>query len=222
MLFRSKLDPRLAVAGGDAPEAVTGLFDRGSWTEAQAGWAQTVVTGRARLGGIPVGVVAVEVNAVSLHIPADPGMPDSAERTIPQAGQVWFPDSALKTAQAIEEFGLEGLPLFILANWRGFSGGQRDLFEGVLQAGSQIVEMLRTYRRPVTVYLGPGCELRGGAWVVVDSQINPASIEMYADPTAQGAVLEPQGVVEIKFRTPDLLAAMHRLDEKIIALKVRG
>jgi hypothetical protein len=55
-----------------------------------------------------------------------------------QAGQVWFPDSALKTAQAIEEFGLEGLPLFILANWRGFSGGQRDLFEGVLQVGGWV------------------------------------------------------------------------------------
>lgn len=51
-----------------------------------------------------------------------------------QAGQVWFPDSALKTAHAMEEFDREGLPLFILANWRGFSGGQRDLFEGVLQA----------------------------------------------------------------------------------------
>ena len=50
-----------------------------------------------------------------------------------QAGQVWFPDSALKTAQAIEEFDREGLPLVIMANWRGFSGGQRDLFEGVLQ-----------------------------------------------------------------------------------------
>lgn len=50
-----------------------------------------------------------------------------------QAGQVWFPDSALKTAQAIEEFDLEQLPLIIMANWRGFSGGQRDLFEGVLQ-----------------------------------------------------------------------------------------
>ena len=33
----------------------------------------------------------------------------------------------------MEEFDLEGLPLFVLANWRGFSGGQRDLFEGVLQ-----------------------------------------------------------------------------------------
>ena len=47
--------------------------------------------------------------------------------------QVWFPDSAYKTANAMEEFDREGLPLLILANWRGFSGGQRDLFEGVLQ-----------------------------------------------------------------------------------------
>ena len=33
----------------------------------------------------------------------------------------------------MEEFDREQLPLFILANWRGFSGGQRDLFEGILQ-----------------------------------------------------------------------------------------
>ena len=33
----------------------------------------------------------------------------------------------------MEEFDREQLPLIILANWRGFSGGQRDLFEGVLQ-----------------------------------------------------------------------------------------
>ena len=57
----------------------------------------------------------------------------SLPATVPQAGQVWFPDSALKTAQAIEEFDREQLPLVIMANWRGFSGGQRDLFEGVLQ-----------------------------------------------------------------------------------------
>ena len=42
----------------------------------------------------------------------------------------------------------------------------------LLQAGSLIVEALRTYRQPVTVYLPPGAELRGGAWVVVDGQIN--------------------------------------------------
>ena len=73
---------------------------------------------------------------------------------------MWFPDSADKTAQAIEECDLEGLPLFILANWRGFSGGQRDLFDGVLQAGSLIVDRLRTYRHPVFVYIPCNAELR--------------------------------------------------------------
>jgi len=52
--------------------------------------------------------------------------------------QVWFPDSADKTAQSIEEFDREGLPLFILANWRGFAGGQRDLFDGVLQVSQPV------------------------------------------------------------------------------------
>lgn len=91
-----KLDARAAIAGRDTqptPSAgaassswQSGLFDRGSWMEAHAGWARTVVTGRARLGGIPVGVIAVEVNTVMLSLPADPGMPDSSERVIPQVG----------------------------------------------------------------------------------------------------------------------------------------
>jgi acetyl-CoA carboxylase carboxyltransferase component len=44
---------------------------------------------------------------------------------IQQAGQVWFPDSAYKTAQAIQDFNREELPLIIFANWRGFSGGMK-------------------------------------------------------------------------------------------------
>lgn len=44
---------------------------------------------------------------------------------IQQAGQVWFPDSAYKTAQAIRDFSREKLPLIIFANWRGFSGGMK-------------------------------------------------------------------------------------------------
>jgi acetyl-CoA carboxylase/biotin carboxylase 1 len=43
-----------------------------------------VVVGRARLGGVPVGVIAVETQTVMLNIPADPGAPDSSERIIPQ------------------------------------------------------------------------------------------------------------------------------------------
>lgn len=214
-------DPRAAICG--APDGsgrwMRGIFDKDSFVETLEGWARTVVTGRAKLGGIPVGIVAVETQTVMQVIPADPGQLDSHERVVPQAGQVWFPDSATKTAQALLDFNREELPLFILANWRGFSGGQRDLFEGILQAGSTIVENLRTYNQPVFVYIPMMAELRGGAWVVVDSRINSDHIEMYADQTAKGNVLEPEGMIEIKFRTKELLECMGRLDQKLVHLK---
>ncbi|EOY16076.1 Acetyl-CoA carboxylase 1 isoform 2 [Theobroma cacao] len=214
-------DPRAAICGAleSSGNWKGGIFDRDSFVETLEGWARTVVTGRAKLGGIPVGVVAVETQTVMQVIPADPGQLDSHERVVPQAGQVWFPDSATKTAQAIMDFNREELPLFILANWRGFSGGQRDLFEGILQAGSTIVENLRTYKQPVFVYIPMMGELRGGAWVVVDSRINADHIEMYAERTAKGNVLEPEGMIEIKFRTKELLECMGRLDQQLISLK---
>lgn len=51
-------------------------------------WAQTVVCGRARLGGIPMGVIAVETRTVEVKLPADPANLDSEAKTISQAGQV--------------------------------------------------------------------------------------------------------------------------------------
>ncbi|CAN8288726.1 unnamed protein product [Cochlearia groenlandica] len=216
-------DPRAAIAGvhDNMGKWLGGIFDKSSFTETLKGWAKTVVTGRAKLGGIPIGVVAVETQTVMQTIQADPGQLDSHERVVPQAGQVWFPDSAAKTARAIMDFNREELPLFILANWRGFSGGQKDLFEGILQAGSAIVENLRTYRQPVFVYIPMMGELRGGAWVVVDSQINSDYIEMYADETARGNVLEPEGMIEIKFRAKEMIECMGRLDQKLISLKAK-
>ncbi|KAL5714796.1 acetyl-coenzyme-A carboxylase [Ranunculus cassubicifolius] len=216
-------DPRAAICGVEGKNGswLGGIFDKDSFVETLDGWARTVVTGRAKLGGIPVGIVAVETQTVMQIIPADPGQLDSHERVVPQAGQVWFPDSASKTSQALSDFNREELPLFIMANWRGFSGGQRDLFEGILQAGSTIVENLRTYKQPVFVYIPMMGELRGGAWVVVDSKINPDHIEMYAENTAKGNVLEPEGMIEIKFRTKELLECMGRLDPHLIELKSR-
>jgi len=198
--------------------ALTGLFDRGSFTECMAGWAKTVVTGRARLGGIPVGVIATENRTVECVIPADPADPTSQERIIPQAGGVWFPDSAYKTATAIRDFNGEDLPLMILANWRGFSGGQRDMFDEVLKFGSMIVDALVDYKQPVFVYLPPFAELRGGAWVVVDPKINLDVMEMYAAQDARGGVLEANGAATIKFREKDQIATAHRLDPVLKSL----
>ncbi|KAI8433417.1 hypothetical protein MSG28_015457 [Choristoneura fumiferana] len=51
--------------------------------------------------------------------------------------KVWFPDSAYKTSQAINDFSREGLPIIIFANWRGFSGGQKVL--GAAHEQQQVV-----------------------------------------------------------------------------------
>ena len=47
-------------------------------------------------------------------------------------------------------------------------------------------------------------------------------VEMYADPAGRGGVLEAEGMVEIKFRTPELIAAMHRLDPVIASARAEG
>lgn len=210
-------DVRWLIAGkhNDDGSFESGLFDKDSFFETLNGWARGVVIGRARLGGIPFGVIGVETRTIENVIPADPANPDSTEVALQEAGQVWYPNSAYKTAQAINDFNQgEQLPLMILANWRGFSGGQRDMYNEVLKYGSYIVDALVNYKQPIMIYIPPTGELRGGSWVVVDPTINPDMMEMYADEESRAGVLEPEGMVGIKFRKDKLIATMKRLDKK--------
>lgn len=215
-------DPRWFIEGKvdeQTSKWLPGFFDKGSFQETLSGWAQTVVVGRARLGGIPMGVIAVETRTIERVIPADPANPASFEQKVMEAGQVWYPNSAYKTAQAIFDFNREGLPLIIFANWRGFSGGQQDMYDEVLKQGSKIVDGLSSYKQPVFVYIVPNGELRGGAWVVLDPSINSSKMEMYADVDARAGVLEPEGIVEIKMRRDKILLLMERLDSTYATLK---
>lgn len=60
--------------------------------------------------------------------------------------QVWFPDSAYKTAQAILDFSREELPLIIFANWRGFSGGMKDMYD---QVSEQLFPSVLLFQREI-------------------------------------------------------------------------
>jgi acetyl-CoA carboxylase/biotin carboxylase 1 len=211
-------DPRLLLAGGedDVGNWQSGFFDRGSFTESLAGWAKSVIVGRARLGGIPMGVIITENRTAEAIKPADPADVKASEAVIQQAGCVWFPNSAYKTAQAINDFRTEDLPLMVFANWRGFSGGQRDMFDEVLKYGSLIVDSFVAYEQPVFVFIPPFAEIRGGAWVVLDASINANVMEMYAaSGSARGGVLEANGAASVKYRTKDLITTMHRIDDKM-------
>lgn len=104
------------------------------------------------------------------------------------------------------------------------------MYNEVLKYGSYIVDALVAYEQPVFVYIPPFGELRGGSWVsycaflstykqytdilqvVIDPTINPQCMEMYADEDSRGGVLEPDGIIGIKFRRDRQLETMARLD----------
>jgi acetyl-CoA carboxylase / biotin carboxylase 1 len=217
-------DPRHLLAGAEDDSGIwqSGFFDRGSFHETLAGWAKTVVVGRARLGGIPMGVIITENRTAENIKPADPADVKASEAVIQEAGCVWFPNSAYKTAQAIKDFRTEDLPLIVFANWRGFSGGQRDMFDEVLKYGSLIVDAFVSYEQPVFVFIPPHAEIRGGAWVVLDASINSSVMEMYAAKgSARGGVLEANGAASVKYRSKDLISTMHRLDDALVDLDAK-
>jgi len=220
MPSKTPYDPRHMLAGVHAGDGwLSGFCDQGSFHEYMSGWGKTVVVGRGTVGGMPIGIVAVETRSVERHIPADPADATSHDIKEAQAGQVWFPDSAFKTAQAIRDFNRgENLPLVIFANWRGFSGGTRDMFAEVLKYGAMIVDALVDYQHPVTIYIPPNGELRGGAWVVLDPKINPEQMEMFADVEARGGILEPPAASEIVWKEKQLLEMMHRTDDTLKTL----
>lgn len=56
---------------------------------------------------------------------------------------------------------------------------------------------------------------------MVDPTINPDHMEMYADEDARGGVLEPEGIVNIKFRRDKQLETMARLDATYAELKAQ-
>lgn len=70
-------DPRWLITGKSDNNGnwISGLFDKDSWQEILDQWALSVITGRARLGGIPIGVITAETRTVIFEIPADPANP---------------------------------------------------------------------------------------------------------------------------------------------------
>ena len=68
----------------DGSQWQSGFFDKGSFTEYLADWGKSVVVGRGKLGGVPMGCIAVETRLVEQRIPADPANPASREAVLAQ------------------------------------------------------------------------------------------------------------------------------------------
>lgn len=116
-------------------------------------------------------MITAETRTTEVHVAADPARAGAEAQRVQLAGQVWYPASAYKTAQAMEDLQRERLPLLILANWRGFASGMREMYEQVLKFGAMIVDALVHYTQPVLIYIYANAELRGGAWAVMGAHM---------------------------------------------------
>ncbi|WP_336003137.1 acyl-CoA carboxylase subunit beta [Halorientalis halophila] len=105
-------------AAYDVHEVIDRIVDRDSWFETKPRFAPEIVTGFARMGGRPVGIVANQPNHVSGAI---------------------FPDSAEKAAEFVWICDAYEIPLVYLCDTPGFMVGSKVEREGILQRGRKFI-----------------------------------------------------------------------------------
>jgi 3-methylcrotonyl-CoA carboxylase beta subunit len=116
------------------------LLDGGELNEFQAEYAKEMITGFARIAGIPVGVI---VN--------NRGLIRGAKGKPPKFGGIIYADSAEKVAYFIETCNRHRTPLLFLQDVSGFMVGTDAEHSGIIRAGAHFVEAMATATVPKIV-----------------------------------------------------------------------
>lgn len=160
----------------DMRDIITSLVDNGDFMEYQAYYAQNIITGFARMGGRSVGVVANQPKVLAGTL--DVNASDKAARFI-------------RTCDAFN------IPLLNLVDVPGFLPGTEQEYTGIIRHGAK---MLYAYSEAtvakVTLIVR---KAYGGAYIAMCNKELGADI-VYAWPTAEIAVMGPQGAANIIFR----------------------
>ncbi|OAG28880.1 acetyl-CoA carboxylase / biotin carboxylase 1 [Nematocida displodere] len=201
--------PPLQIENFNPEEIVETVSDKNSFVEYLAVWAPNVRVGRMKLNGVSCGVIYPRCGTVTTKVPCR----TSGEREVLWIENVLLPETSKKIAQAVKDFSNEGLDVLILLNWKGFSAGHLDMFDGILQAGSKIIQNITTAKTKIFSYICPNSELRGGSWVVFDKFIG-SSVRFAAHPTSKGGVIHPDGLASIKFKEPEVQSILTRSEIK--------
>jgi acetyl-CoA carboxylase carboxyltransferase component len=116
------------------------LLDDGELNEFQAEYAKEMITGFARITGIPVGVIT-----------NNRGLIRGAKGKPPKFGGIIYKDSAEKVAYFIETCNRHHTPLLFLQDVSGFMVGTEAEHSGIIRAGAQFVEAMATALVPKIV-----------------------------------------------------------------------
>jgi propionyl-CoA carboxylase beta chain len=160
----------------DMKRLIEGVVDDGRFLEVHAHFAANIVVGFARFGGRSVGVVANQpaVLAGCLDI-----------------------DASVKGARFVRFCDAFNIPLVIFEDVPGFLPGTAQEFGGIIRHGAKLLYAFAEATVPKLTVITR--KAYGGAYCVMASKHIRTDLN-YAYPTAEIAVMGPEGAVSILYR----------------------
>ncbi len=160
----------------DMRQVISSVFDRGSFLEVHAHYARNALVGLARLDGFPVGVVANQPMYLA-------GVLDI--------------DSSDKIARFVRFCDAFNLPIITFVDCPGYLPGVAQEHGGVIRHGAKIIYAYCEATVPkISVVVR---KAMGGAYIAMSSKQMRTDLA-YAWPTAEIAVMGPEGAINILYR----------------------
>ena len=157
-------------------EIIQRVVDSGQFFEIQEAFAQNIVIGFAHLGGHSIGLVANQPQVLA-------GVLDI--------------DASEKAARFVRFCDSFNIPLITLVDVPGFMPGTQQEHAGIIRSGAKLLHAYCEATVPkVTVVLR---KAYGGAYIVMSSKHLRSDVN-FAWPSAEIAVMGPDGAVSIIFR----------------------
>ncbi len=166
----------------DMKRVIATVVDDGEFLEVQEHWAPNIVCGFARLGGHSVGIVGNQPQALA-------GVLDI--------------DASVKAARFVRTCDAFNVPLVTFVDVPGFLPGTAQEWGGIIRHGAKLLYAFAEATVPKLTVITR--KAYGGAYDVMSSKHIRADFNL-AWPTAEVAVMGPDGAVNIIFRN-ELAAA---------------
>jgi propionyl-CoA carboxylase beta chain len=189
----NEIIPQESTKPYDMKEIIRRVVDDGVFLEVQRDWAQNIVVGFARLDGRSVGIVANQ----PAHL----------------AGVLDI-NASVKAARFVRFCDCFNIPLVTFVDVPGFLPGTDQEWNGIIRHGAKLLYAFAEATVPkVTVIVR---KAYGGAYDVMSSKHIRGDFN-FAWPTAEIAVMGPQGAVEIIYRKEiEHASNPHELEEKLV------
>jgi len=160
----------------DMKRVIRHIVDNGDFFEVKANFAPNIVTGFARIGGYPVGIVANQPLVMAGSIDCDAS------------------DKAGRFYRFCDCFNI---PIITLADVPGYLPGVKEEYKGIIRHGAK---MLYGYiEADVPKILCVVRKAYGGSWAAMGSKTMGADLAL-AWPTAEMAIMGAEGAVEVLYK----------------------